>query len=64
MRRTVPAGARAGTALRAAGGDANCAPSMTCGRATMVPSVSNFTIGHIGGIMGHQAMYATRVQCW
>jgi hypothetical protein len=30
----------------------------------MVPSVSDFTIGHIGGIMGHQVMYAIRVQRW
>jgi len=27
-------------------------------------SVSDFTIGHIGGIVGHQVMYATRVQRW
>ena len=30
----------------------------------MVPSVSDFTIGHIGGVMGHQVMYATRVLRW
>jgi hypothetical protein len=46
------------------GEDANCPPSMMCGRAAILPSVSDFTIDHIGGIMGHQVMYATRGRRW